>query len=82
MSIETVTTFFGWCFVINFTLLMASTVGLLTLQKPITRIHSRMFQMSDSELSQAYFQYLGRYKIAMITLSLVPYIALKIMGAE
>ena len=82
MTLETAITFFGWCTVINFGILLLSTVALLAFRKPVTNIHAKMFGMDDVALSQEYFRYLGQYKIATIVLSLVPYLALKIIGAE
>ena len=81
MSVETVTTFFGWCTIINFGLLLISSIGIVAMRNTITRIHARMFGLDDATLSQLYFQYLGTFKIAAIVFSFVPYVALKLMAA-
>ena len=79
ISIETLTEFFGWCSVINIGVLMVAAFALVVIRKPIVKIHAKMFGLNESELSLLYIQYLGNYKIALIVLNLVPYIALKLM---
>ena len=81
MTIETLTTFFGWCTVINFVILGISTLALVCCRSWITGIHSKLMGVEESALAPAYFQYLGQYKIVTLTLNLAPYLALKIMGS-
>jgi hypothetical protein len=78
-SIETLTTFFGWCTVINFGILLFGTLALMLMQDSIMSIHTKLFGFSNEDLSRAYFQYLAQYKIFIIVFNLVPYIALEIM---
>ena len=79
-TLEAVTAFFGWTTVINFVLLFVSSVMVITIRGAISRIHGRMFGLETADLSRAYFQYIAQYKIAIIVLSLTPYIALRIMS--
>ena len=79
-SIEAVTAFFGWTTVINFVLLVVSTITVIAARESISRMHGRMFGLETADLSRAYFQYIAQYKIAIIVLSLTPYIALKLMA--
>ena len=78
-SIEAVTAFFGWTTVINFALLVFSTIMIIATRGPISRIHGRMFGLESADLSRAYIQFIAQYKIAIIVFSLTPYIALKLM---
>lgn len=80
MTIETLTELFGWVTIINMGLLMFSTVMIFLLKGVAIKIHSKMFGLDEKELSRAYFQYLGNFKIFVIVFNLTPYIALKIMG--
>jgi hypothetical protein len=80
MTIETLTAFFGWCALINIGLMLLTTVTLLVGHESIIRIHSRMFGLEKPELQRAYFQYLAQFKIAVLVFSIVPYIALKMIG--
>ncbi len=78
-SLETLTAFLGWCTVINIGLLMFAAVVLGLMRGPISQIHAKMLDLNESDLSRAYFQYLAQYKIAILVLNLVPYVALKII---
>ena len=79
-TLEVVTAFFGWTTVINFVLLFVSSIMVITIRGAISTIHGRMFGLETADLSRAYFQYIAQYKIAIIVLSLTPYIALRIMS--
>ena len=78
-TIVTFTTFLGWCSVINIGILALSTVGITVMREPIMKIHASLLGLDQSMLPKLYFQYLGNFKIAVIMLNIVPYIALKIM---
>jgi hypothetical protein len=78
-DINTLTGFLGWCSVINISVLFLSIVVLAVARKPVSVIHSKIFGVSESDLPLTYMQYLGNYKIAIIVLNIVPYIALKII---
>ena len=77
-NMHTLTEFLGWCSVINISLLFLSTIVLVVARKPVSAIHSKLFGVSGHELPSLYMQYLGNYKIAILMLNLVPYIALKL----
>ncbi len=79
-SLETLTAFLGWCTVINIGLLTVAAVVLGLMRAPISQIHAKMFDLTESDLSRGYFQYLAQYKIAVLVLNLVPYVALKIIA--
>ena len=79
MSIESLTTFLGWCSVINITILILSTLMMIIMRDFAVKIHSGLFRVDAEALPITYLQYLGNYKIAIIILNIVPYIALRIM---
>lgn len=76
MTIDTIRTFLGWCSV----MLMLSLILVIAIRGTALRMHGKMFNVDEKFLCQAYFTYLGQYKIAIIVLNIVPYFALKIMG--
>ena len=78
-SIETLTTFFGWCTVINVVALAITSIMLMLMRNFISGIHGKMFGVNKEDLPLTYVQYLGNYKIAIIVLNIVPYIVLRIM---
>ena len=80
MTTETLTEFLGWVSVINIAVLFISGILVIVMRDLISKIHSKIFGLDQQDLGRAYFQYLAQYKIAMIVLSIAPYIALKIMA--
>ena len=78
-NMDTLTAFFGWCAVINIVILGATTILLTLMKDVISGIHSKMTGLSQADLLVAYFGYLANYKIAILVLNLVPYIALKLI---
>jgi Family of unknown function (DUF6868) len=80
VSIEVLATFFGWCSVVNISLLLVAAVALILARDPISRIHAKLFGISQKDLSLVYFEYLGHYKVAILVFNLVPYLALRLMA--
>lgn len=79
-DLATLTTFFGWCTIINFAILILASISLMLMQNWISAVHSKMFHISNEHLANQYFQYLANYKILIFIFSFVPYLALKLMA--
>ena len=79
-NIATLTSFFGWCSVINVILLLFVSLMLMTMRDMIAGIHSKLLGVSNDDMARAYVQYMSNYKIAIIMLNIVPYFALKLMS--
>ncbi len=79
-SLQALTVFFGWSTIINIGLLLMASVAMAFLRGAITDFHAKTFGLSEDELSPIYFQFLANYKLAVIVLNVVPYVALKIMA--
>ena len=82
MSLKTLKTFFFWMTVINFLILLISTVGVVALTQEMKVIHSQMFHVPSDELSQIYLEYLAWYKLLWMIFNLVPYISLRVVLAN
>ncbi len=80
LTIDLVTSFLGWCTVINFGFLLVVTVFMVLLRKPFAKIHAGMFGLSEEVVSKEYFSYLANYKTAVVILNLVPYVSLRLMA--
>ena len=76
---ETLLHTLGWCTLINFGLLAITAFAILCFGQRLKRLHSRMFNMEESQLQIEYFRYLAQYKILVIVFNLVPYLALRIV---
>ena len=79
-TIDTLREFFGWCSIINIVLLTLSSILIIAVRGSVSRIHGKMFNMDENDISKEYFHYLGQYKIATLVFSIAPYFALKIMS--
>ena len=80
MTVNILREVLGWCAVINIGLLIFSTIFVVFLRGPISRIHAKMFNLNEGDISLAYFRYLAQYKIAIIVFNIIPYFALRIVG--
>jgi hypothetical protein len=79
-SLETITEFLAWCTAINFGILLLAALMLTVMRSWIVKVHTRIFRLSEEDLLRAYVQYLAHYKIAIIMLNFVPWVALKIIA--
>ncbi len=80
MSIEQLTSFFAWCTLLNMAFLIFATFALYAMRDFVMSIHSSMFGISKSDLTNIYFKYLAYFKIAVIVFNLTPYLALRIIS--
>ena len=80
IDLEVLTAIFGWCAVINIALLLFSSLWVTVFREFTKRLHSTLMQVDASELNAYYFQYLGNYKLLILVLNIVPYIALRLIA--
>ncbi len=77
MTQDILTAVFGWMTVLNFAILLFSSLMIVTMQDWIAGIHGKMFQMDQAEVKKAYFKFLANYKLLTIVFCLMPWVALK-----
>jgi len=80
MDVNQITTFLGWCTAINMGILAFSAIFLFIFKDFAINIQSKLTGVSASKLPALYFSFMANYKIGILILNLVPYIALKLMG--
>ena len=80
IDIDQVTSFFGWCSAINLAIYTFSALYIALFRNFTVRIHSKFSGVDASKLPILYFQYLANYKIIILVFTVVPYIALTLMG--
>lgn len=80
MSVVQLTEFLGWCTLINVVLLGLTAISVIALKGTISKIHAAMFDVDAAALPATYFTYLADFKIAVLVLNVVPYIALRMMA--
>ncbi|WP_448211028.1 DUF6868 family protein [Colwellia sp. MEBiC06753] len=79
-NINELISFFGWCSILNLTILTFSTLLIFLFQPVIIKLHSQLADIESALLPKIYFQFLAGYKVLTIVFSVVPYLALKLMS--
>ena len=76
MNLDQLTELFKWMTIINVGLLLLSTGLIMLLNSFICKIHAKLFGIDEDKIAIVVYGYLGMYKIMVIVLNIVPYIAL------
>jgi hypothetical protein len=80
MDIQTLTTFFMWCTIINGGLLVLWTVFCLFAPDLVYRTQNRWFPIPRDIFNVVLYSFLGLFKIVFLIFNVVPYVALLILG--
>jgi len=80
MDIQTLTTFFMWCTIINGALLVLSSLMCIYAGDWVYRIHSKWFSISRETFNVAIYSFLGLYKALFFVFNLIAYVALLLVG--
>ncbi len=80
MDIQTLTTFFMWCTILNVALLSLSSLMCICAGDWAYRIQSKLFSISREAFNVVIYSFLALYKLLVIVFILIPYIALLIVG--
>ena len=78
MNIETARPALLWCAVINYGILLVWFLFFMLGHDWMYRLHSRWFHLSVEQFEMLHYAGMSIYKIGIILLNLVPYIALHI----
>lgn len=79
-SIETLTTFLGWCSVLNLGLLISGGTIISMAHDAFGEIAGKMMGVTSGQAKIIIFTVLRQYRFFIIFFNIVPYIALKIMA--
>lgn len=84
ISMATLTTFLGWCTVINIGIILVFflTMSIVSKDGFFIRLSMRVFGNSKEETLATLFSVFMHYRLLFAMFNLVPYVALKIMAAE
>ncbi|HEY7320231.1 MAG TPA: hypothetical protein VIE89_21890 [Candidatus Binatia bacterium] len=78
MSIETARSAFLWCAIINYGILLIWFLCFIFAHDWMYSFHGRWFHLSVAQFDMLHYGGMSVYKIGIILLNLVPYIALRI----
>jgi len=76
MDIQTLTTFFMWCTILNVALLSLSSLICLCAGDWAYRIHSKWFSISRETFNVVIYSFIALYKLLIFVFNLIPYVAL------
>ncbi len=79
-SFETLAAFFGWCTVINFAILLVAVLFSSVFHEGVGKLNARIFGVPTEEAKATWFRVFQQYRLALVVLNVVPYLALKIMS--
>jgi len=71
IDLATMTTFLGWCTVINIGILTYSSIMTIVFNAFVKKLHAKMFHLSPEKVDETYFKFLGNYKLAIFIFNLV-----------
>ena len=79
-SIETLATFFGWCAVINIGVILVGVAFFGVFHEGVGKVTAKLFGVTATEAKATFFRVFQQYRLALVVLNIVPYIALRIMA--
>ena len=80
MDIQTLTTFFMLCTIINGGILILLTVFFMFAPDLVYRTQSKWFPIPRETFNVVIYSFLGLFKIFFLVFNVVPYVALLIVG--
>ncbi len=69
-----------WCTVINYGVLLVWWLCFILAHDGMYRLHGRWFHLSADQFDALHYAGMALFKIGILLLNLIPYIALRIVG--
>ena len=80
MSLEILVQLLLWCTVINYGVLLVWFAAFVLAHGWMYGLHSRWFRISVEQFDALHYGGMAIYKVGVLLLNLVPYIALRLVG--
>jgi hypothetical protein len=80
MDMAALTDFLMWCTILNFGLLVLTSLMLGFAGDFVFRLHSQYFSMTRETFHLVFYLLIGVYKIFWMVFNLVPFVVLKIIA--
>jgi len=80
MRIDVIRNFFLWCAVINYLVLVFWFLLLVFPHQWLYRLWGKWFHLTAEQFAAINFAGIALYKLGILLLNLVPYVALRIVG--
>ena len=80
MDIQTLTTFFMWCTIINCGFLLFLALVFMLAPDLTYKIQSRFIPISRETFDTVFYSFIGFFKVVVLVFNVVPWIVLLIIG--
>ena len=80
MDIQTLTSFFMWCTIINGGLLLLWSLAHVIAPDLVYNTQKKFFHLPKETFTVVFYSFIGLFKIIFLVFNLVPYLALLIIG--
>ncbi|MGB7451142.1 MAG: DUF6868 family protein [Lysobacterales bacterium] len=80
MDIQTLTSFFMWCTIINTGMLIFLALIYLLVPNLAYRLQSKFIPISRETFDVVFYSFIGFFKVIVLVFNVVPWIALLIIG--
>ncbi len=80
MDIQTLTSFFMWCTILNGSLLVFWAIVHMLAPNLVYRTQRKWFPIPRETFDVVFYAFLGMFKIMVVIFNVVPYVVLKIIG--
>lgn len=80
MDMQTLTSFFMWCTIINTVILIFLALVYLLVPNLAYRLQSRFIPISRETFNVVFYSFIGFFKVVVLVFNVVPWIALLIIG--
>ena len=81
MDLGTLKTFFGWCAVLNYGVMILWASMFFIARDMVVGWHARLFDIEPERVRAYHFQFIGQFKILVFLFALAPWLTLVILGA-
>ena len=78
MDIQTLTTFFMWCTIVNVAIFAWAAIWFMLAPDFVYRVQTRMFPLPRETFNAIIYAFLALYKVLIIVFSVAPWLALLI----
>lgn len=79
-TLQTWTAFFGWLTIVTIGIYLITVVALGLMRGFAYRLNARIFGISEEEVGNTTFRYVGAFKLLITVFCFAPWLALKLMS--
>ena len=80
MTVELIRDGLAWCAILNMGVLLLWFLGLMVAHDWIYRLHGKWFKLPEEKFDTIQYASMGFFKLSILVLNIVPYLALLIVG--